>query len=56
MATANPPVRLKAGVRLPGLRVSVALLVTRTTIVVHIRLRLRWPAIVVHLALRCLRK
>ena len=52
MATTNPTTRLKAGVALLGLRVSVAVLVKGTTVVLHLRLRLRSPLIVVHLSLR----
>jgi hypothetical protein len=49
MATTNPTTRLKAGVLLLGLRVSVAVLVKGTTMALH--LRLRCPLIVVHIAL-----
>jgi len=43
--------RLKAGVSLPGLRVAVAVLVKRTTLVLHLRLRFHLLLVGVHLEL-----
>jgi hypothetical protein len=39
MATTNPTTRLRINVRLLGLRVSVALLVKRTSVVFRLRFR-----------------
>jgi len=50
MATTNPTTRLKAGVLILGIRVSVAFLVKRNTVVLH--LRFGAPMIVVHLMFR----
>jgi len=51
MATTNPTTRLKAVVSLPGLWVAVAVLVKRTTLVLHLRLRFHLPLVGVHLGL-----
>jgi hypothetical protein len=50
MAAINPPASLRVWLRLLGLRVSVAFLVRRTTVVLD--LRLRSPLIAVRLAVR----
>lgn len=49
MATTNPTSRLRAGVRILGLRVCVAILVKRTPVELALRLRFRSPLIVVRL-------
>lgn len=50
MATTNPTARLRLGVRILGLRVSLAVLVNGTTLLLRVRLCLRHK-VVVHLAL-----
>jgi hypothetical protein len=47
MATANPHRRLEASLLLLGLRASVVALIKGSTFILRLRLRVRWPVLLV---------